>query len=145
MRTSVRRGLIHPNDIKTVGLGSVPPAPATAPLPISTTSATMGRSPSSSLALRQKPSRPQLAAISTPLSPISGPASARSYSAPYGAPHSHSRSTSSGGSYGRGEAETKLREFVKYAEDEEEDYDDIFGKANSTGKQEPLHPLVWVI
>jgi hypothetical protein len=33
MKNSVRKGLFHPNDIKTIGLGKISPSPATAPLP----------------------------------------------------------------------------------------------------------------
>ena len=32
MKNSLRRGLFHPNDIKTVGLGKIEPSPLTAPL-----------------------------------------------------------------------------------------------------------------
>ena len=34
MRNSIRKGLFHPNDIKTVGLGKIEPSPSTAPLPL---------------------------------------------------------------------------------------------------------------
>ncbi|KAF8513773.1 hypothetical protein JB92DRAFT_3083136 [Gautieria morchelliformis] len=34
MKNSLRRGLFHPNDIKTVGLGKIEPSPLTAPLPL---------------------------------------------------------------------------------------------------------------
>jgi hypothetical protein len=67
--------------------------------------------------------------------PLNGPASAtaRSYSNPITS-HGHTRAASSGGSFGRAEAEARLTEFDKYAEDEDEDYDDLFGKANGTGE-----------
>lgn len=51
--------------------------------------------------------------------------------------HSHSRSSSfatpNGGSFGREGAKRVHTEFNKYTEDDEEDYDDIFGKPNGAG------------
>lgn len=43
--------------------------------------------------------------------------------------------SSEAGSMGRGEGrrQHEMGVFGKYAEDEEEDYEDVFGKANSTG------------
>jgi hypothetical protein len=116
MKNSVKRGLFHPSDIKTVGLGNVSPGPSTAPLP--------------SIGHRRHPSRPLLSPI-TPTSPLPGPPSARSISQSY--THAHTRSTSSlntNGSLGRAGAESRMSDFDKYAEDDDEDYDDIFGKSN---------------
>lgn len=149
MRTSVRKGLFHPKDIKTVGFGDVAPGPATAPLPIPRAAVTrsppstvsspgpmLSTSPSTPIAsgIRRKGSRPALSPI-MPTAPLNGPASAtaRSYSTPVTS-HGHTRAVSSGGSFGRAEAEARLTEFDKYAEDEDEDYDDLFGKANGSGK-----------
>ena len=115
MKNSFRRGLFHPNDIKTYGLGNTSPGPMTAPLP----------------ELSHKKSRPGLSpVVATP--PLSGPASARNV---------HSRSSSfvggnGSGSFGRAESRRfpSQPEFGKYAEDDDEDYDDVFGKANGTGR-----------
>ena len=111
MKNNVRRGLFHPDDIKIIGLSSIAPGPLSAPLP----------------SLSRKPSRPSI----SPLSSL-GPSSASSYS------HSKSGSLStplgSAGSFGHAEAK-KLQnqtEFGKYAEDDEENYEDVFGKLNTT-------------
>ena len=109
MKNNVRRGLFHPDDIKIIGLSSIAPGPLSAPLP----------------SLSRKSSRPSI----SPLGSL-GP----SFS------HSHSRSGSlaaplgSAGSFGHAEAK-KLQnqtEFGKYTEDDEEDYEDVFGKPNAT-------------
>lgn len=109
MKNSVRRGLFHPDDIKVHGLLSGSPGPMSAPLP----------------GLSRKQSRPSL-------SPISGMGPH-----PTGSIRSHSRSSSfvgsvssGSGSFGRSEARraASQAEFGKYTEDDDEDYDDIFGK-----------------
>jgi hypothetical protein len=115
MKTSVRRGLFHPDDIKTVGLALASPGAKSAPLP-----------------------------------DVSAPGHSRTQSHPLSAllpstpsftlPHrtrSHSRSPSfagsSSGSFGKSEAQKLAsREFNKYAEDDDEDYDDVFGKPNGS-------------
>ena len=110
MKNNVRRGLFHPDDIKIIGLSNVGPGPVSAPLP----------------SLSRKPSRPSI----SPLGSL-GPSSASSYS--------HSRTGSLAtplgtGSFGHAEAK-KLQnqtEFGKYTEDDEEDYEDVFGKPNAT-------------
>lgn len=113
MKNSVRRGLFHPNDIKTYGLGNTSPGPMTAPLP----------------ELGHRKSRPGLSpVVATPS--LSGPSSARNV---------HSRSSSivgGNGSFGRAESRRfpSQPEFGKYAEADDEDYDDVFGKANGTGR-----------
>jgi len=117
MKNSVRRGLFHPDDIKVLGLTSTTssPGPMSAPLP----------------SLTRKQSRPCL-------SPISGMGPP-----PTGSIRSHSRSSSfvgsassGSGSFGRSEARrtASQAEFGKYAEDDEEDYDDIFGKPGGTSE-----------
>lgn len=115
MKTSVRRGLFHPNDIKTVGLAPVSPSAKSAPLPDA-----LGHS------------RAQSHPLNNPVTPLS--------SSPFTAPtsaHSHSRSPSfagsSNGSYGRSAVRRLAgQEFNKYAEDDDEDYDDVFGKPNGS-------------
>lgn len=91
--------------------------------------------------MRRRPSRPALAPVSSPaaVAAAAGPSSARSYSQPHA--HAHARSASfvgsggsSSGSFGRAGAEAMQNEFGKYAEDDDEDYDDVFGKANGTGE-----------
>lgn len=117
MKNSVRRGLFHPDDIKILGL-SGSPGPMSAPLPD----------------LSRKPSRPSLRHLTSSTGPSFGPASAST------ARRSHSRSpsfvghTSSGsGSFGRSEARRihSERGFDKYTEDDDEDYEDVFGKPNN--------------
>lgn len=118
MKNSFRKGLFHPNDIKTVGLGSPSPGPMTAPLP----------------ELSHRRSRPSLSPIVSPGPASSGPASARA----------HSRSSSFVGansdSFGREQAKRLQSDFGKYAEDDDEDYEDVFGKANGTSAQ-PMQTL----
>lgn len=124
MKNSVRRGLFHPDDIKTLGLASTGPGPLSAPLP----------------KLARTSSRPALSPITAPAAASFGPASATS-------PHiNQPRSASlagplgSGGSFGRAEARRlhNQTEFGKYTEDDEEDYEDVFGKLNGTGESYAL-------
>ncbi|KAF9241075.1 hypothetical protein BU15DRAFT_87319 [Melanogaster broomeanus] len=121
MKNSVRRGLFHPDDIKTLGITPNSPGPLSAPLP----------------GLSRKSSRPSL----SPAAP-NGP--------PPGSMRSHSRSSSfvgsgsSGtGSFGRSEAKrvTSAPEFDKYAEEDDEDYDDVFGKVGGTTLEQPMQTL----
>lgn len=117
MKNSFRKGLFHPDDIKTFALNSVGPGPLSAPLPN----------------LVKKPSRPSLSPIRLPGSGNQPPASMRS---------THSRSSSfaagtlssNGGSFGRADARrvqsASGTEFDKYAEEDDEDYEDVFGKQN---------------
>ena len=102
LKNGSKRGLFHPKDIQTIGLGASPPAPRTAPL--------LDATPTS---------RP---------SPIS-----RTLSGPK--PQLHSRSSSFTGSMGRAEAlrVVQSQEFDKYAEEDDEDYDDLFGKSTEPG------------
>ena len=110
MKNTNKRGLFHPNDIKTLGIRAASPGPRTAPLPDSSTSST-----------RAKPS---ISPVSTkqPLPPSLG--------------RSHSRSSSFAGSVGRAEARRlkSQSEFGKYTEEDDEDYEDVFGKVNNTGE-----------
>ncbi|EIW81107.1 hypothetical protein CONPUDRAFT_104294 [Coniophora puteana RWD-64-598 SS2] len=132
LKNSVRKGLFHPNDIRVLGITqslssfsspSHSPGPLSAPLP------NVENSPPSFLrALSKRPSRPSL-----------GPTRS----------HSHSRSSSfvgsfssSSGSFTRAEARriASQTEIDKYAEDDVEDYDDVFGKP-SVGSTEPTQTL----
>ncbi|KAF8073920.1 hypothetical protein FPV67DRAFT_1479798 [Lyophyllum atratum] len=125
MKNSVRRGLFHPDDIKTFGLAPTGPGPLSAPLP----------------SLTRKPSRPALNPITAPSTASFGPASA----VPQG---SHSRSSSlaatpnSGGSFGRAEARRiQNQTFGKYTEEDDEDYEDVFGKLNGSSIGQPMQTL----
>lgn len=122
MKNSVRRGLFHPDDIKVFGLSTTSPGPLSAPLP----------------SLSRKSSRPSLSPIGTPSGPSFGPASAS-------ARGSHSRSSSlagtfnsGSGSFGRAEARRAQNqnqaEFEKYTEEDDENYEDVFGKPNGSSK-----------
>ncbi|KAH8077271.1 kinase-like protein [Cristinia sonorae] len=111
MKNSVRRGLFHPNDIKTVGLTPSSPGPKTAPLPD----------------LTHRRSRPSLNPLGPSVTSTSTPHHSRSSSSSYNGP--------TGGSFGRSEAKRVHSQpgFGKYTEEDDEDYDDIFGKpANGT-------------
>ncbi|TBU45550.1 kinase-like protein [Dichomitus squalens] len=114
MKNSVRRGLFHPNDIKTIGLQPPSPGPMTAPLP----------------GLTHRRSRPSLSIIST--GPNSGPSSARG--------HSRSSSFVGNDSFGREQAKRLQSDLDKYADDDDEDYEDVFGKANGPSAQ-PMQTL----
>ncbi|KAI0049407.1 hypothetical protein FA95DRAFT_872344 [Auriscalpium vulgare] len=120
MKNSSRRGLFHPDDIKTVGLAPSSPGPKTAPLPD----------------LSRKPSKPSLSPLMS-ASPFSGPGSARSHS------RSPSFAGSASGSVGRSEARRLMhhREFRKYTEEDDEDYDDVFGKPNGSMAEHPMQTL----
>lgn len=117
MKNSFRRGLFHPDDIKTLGLNNNSPSgPLSAPLLLETSPR---RSP--------RPSPIMLPSGKIP------PGAATAQPRP-----THARSTSFGnnlsGSMGQAEARKMLnrQEFGKYAEDDDEDYDDVFGKPNGT-------------
>lgn len=122
LKTSSRRGLYHPDDIKTFGLGQISPGPKTAPLP----------------ELDRKPSRPSLSPRTSSPNASAGPSTSRP---------SHSRSSSfagsPGGSLGRSEIKrlASQAEFDKYAEDDDEDYDDVFGKPNGNTNGAALQRL----
>ena len=107
MKNSVRRGLFHPDDIKTMGLAAAAgPAPLSAPLP----------------GLVRKPSRPSINTFDNQYARGGSLASAPG-----------------GGSFGRNEAKKaqSQAEFGKYAEADEEDYEDVFGKVNATCESSP--------
>ncbi|KIY69316.1 Pkinase-domain-containing protein [Cylindrobasidium torrendii FP15055 ss-10] len=112
MKNSLRKGLFHPDDIKTFASSDVVAGPLSAPI----------------LGLNKTP-RPSLSPIRTPSGlAFSGPASASIRG-------THSRSSSFVGTIGSGSgsfgrASEKMAEFDKYAEDDDEDYDDVFGKSN---------------
>ncbi|TCD65509.1 hypothetical protein EIP91_002557 [Steccherinum ochraceum] len=111
IKNSFRRGLFHPDDIKTVGLTPPSPGPKTAPLPD----------------LSHRKSRPSLNPLGPSGSSTATPHHVRSSSTSHAGPSS--------GSFGRTEARrlASQPEFGKYAEEDDEDYDDIFGKpANGT-------------
>lgn len=112
-----RRGLFHPDDIKTIGLASTGAGPLSAPLP----------------SLSRKRSRHSISPRGT-LSLASGSGAATPTSAPGSAP-GHSRSGSfAGGSFGKAEFQKQRTEFGKYTEDDDEDYDDVFAKPGNTCK-----------
>jgi hypothetical protein len=126
MKTSVRRGLIHPNDIKTVGLAPSSPGAKSAPLP-------------------DVNGLGHTRAQSHPLNTITAPLSATPFTAG-GAPslaRSHSRSPSFAGSSNGSLGKSAVRrmpsqEFNKYTEDDDEDYDDVFGKPNGSCESCPV-------
>lgn len=121
IKNSVRRGLFHPDDIKTIGLANPPPGPLSAPLPT----------------LSRKSSRSTLSPLGLPSPSTLGPSSTHSRSASLATP------VGNGGSFGRAEAK-KLQnqaEFGKYAEDDDEDYEDVFGKPNGTATEHQMQTL----
>lgn len=109
----MRRGLFHPDDIKTIGLASVGSGPMSAPLP----------------SLSRKTSRPSISPRGT-----LGSSSGSGVVTPVSSTSSgHHRSKSfANGSLGKSEFQKQQTEFGKYAEDDEEDYEDVFGKPNVT-------------
>jgi hypothetical protein len=122
-RNPSSRGLIWPSDIHTVGLTGGPltvsPGPKTAPLP--------SHSP--------VPSPPSTIFRRSPLSPT--PMRRPSSATP---PGTYSRATSLAvigtGSMGRADARrvASTTELERYTEDEDEGYDDIFGKVGASGQ-----------
>ncbi|KAH8114562.1 hypothetical protein DFH11DRAFT_1689039 [Phellopilus nigrolimitatus] len=113
LKNGTRRGLFHPKDITTIGLDPSSPSPHTAPLFDNT----------------PKSMRPSASPIAR------APSSSQ--------PRPHSRSSSLAGSVGRAEATRALQsqEFDKYAEEPDEDYDDIFGKPSSTAFEQVAQSL----
>jgi len=115
-----RRGLFHPDDINTIGLAASGTGPMSAPLP------TLSRKSSRpSISPRGTLGQTSGSGVVTPISATSAPGSASG----------HTRSGSfASGSFGRAEFQKQRAEFGKYAEDDEEDYDDVFAKPSNTCK-----------
>ncbi|KAI0299616.1 hypothetical protein BC826DRAFT_932423 [Russula brevipes] len=125
MKTSVRRGLFHPNDIKTVGLASTSPGAKSAPLP-----------DVNGLGHCRAQSHPLNSGTPLSATPFTAPTSARSHS------RSPSFAGSSSESFGKSDARRQAtQEFNKYAEDDDEDYDDVFGKPNGSSLEHPVQTL----
>ncbi|KAF5360481.1 hypothetical protein D9756_004630 [Leucocoprinus leucothites] len=115
LKNSVRKGLFHPDDIKTVGL-TVSPGPLSAPLP----------------SLSKKSSRPSLGAIVN----LNGGSNSNTQRS--------TGSAGSGGSVGRADAKkahSDLEGFDKYAEEDDEDYEELFGKPNGTNVEPSMQSL----
>ncbi|PCH40431.1 kinase-like protein [Wolfiporia cocos MD-104 SS10] len=120
-RNAIHRGLFHPNDIKNFGIRLQPPGSSSAP----------------PTGLSHRRSRPTLSPIAPSRAAMPAePSPARA----------HSRSSSSLGPASKSFGQIESRhnpsqpEFGKYAEDDEEDYDDIFGKVNGATSQ-PMQTL----
>ena len=112
MKNPTRRGLFHPDDIKVYTFGPTSSGPKSAPLPN----------------LSKKASRSSLGPLIAPSGGSNGPLPN----------HSRSSSATGSGSFGPSEArqlqgQTDL-EFGKYAEEEDDDYDDVFGKPSGASK-----------
>ncbi|KIM52300.1 hypothetical protein SCLCIDRAFT_1223881 [Scleroderma citrinum Foug A] len=119
MRNSIHRGLFHPDDIKVLGISPSSPGPKSAPLP----------------GLARKASRSSINTVGQ-------------NGQPSGHTRSHSRSSSfvgsnGSGSFGRSEARraASSHEFDKYTEEDNEDYDDIFGKVGGNSLEQPMQTL----
>ena len=107
MKTSVRRGLFHPNDIKPVGLAPVSPSAKSVSLPDVLNAIGHSRTVA--------PTEPGHPVVGIP---FTGPTGTRSHS------WSPSFAGSSSGSFGRSDVRRLAsQEFNKYAEDDDEDYD----------------------
>jgi hypothetical protein len=112
LKNSLRRGLFHPDDIKTIGLAPVGSGPMSAPLP----------------SLSRKSSRPSISPRGT-----LGSSSGSGVVTPVSTSSGHHRSNSfANGSLGKADFQKQQAEFGKYAEDDEEDYEDVFGKPNAS-------------
>lgn len=112
LKNPTRRGLFHPDDINVYTFGPTSTGPKSAPLPN----------------LSKKASRSSLGPLIAPSGGSNGPLPI----------HSRSASATSSGSFGPSEArqlqsQTDL-EFGKYAEKEDDDYDDVFGKPSGASK-----------
>ncbi|KAF6756014.1 hypothetical protein DFP72DRAFT_895915 [Ephemerocybe angulata] len=129
LKNSAKKGgLFHPDDIKTIGLTGVESGPKSAPL----------------FPLARKSSRPMLTPLGFPTSATLSHGTGLASASALG---SHGRSTSlntpSTGSVGRAEARrvASQSEFGKYTEDDDEDYDDVFGKPNGSLTEQPIQAL----
>ncbi|KAG8897651.1 hypothetical protein FRB99_008009, partial [Tulasnella sp. 403] len=132
-RNSNRKGLFHPDDIKRIGLSGLrDPSPSAVPAsapPLSTSSTPLTVN-TGSVRLASTGSTPSL-------SPLPSPAIMTAPLQP-----THKRSTSSSGSLGRSESRRQTAsELVRYTEDEDEDYDDIFGKPNGSMTEPTMQTL----
>lgn len=121
IKNSSKRGLFHPSDIKTVGLTSDSSVPKSAPpSSVSTVSSVSTPSILSTPSVASKPNETRRSPPSLQDLPSR--------------PSSHSRSTSfAGGSSTRsdGKRTPSQAELQRYTENEEEDYEEIFGKPNA--------------
>lgn len=120
MKNSLRRGLFHPDDIKTIGLAAIGHGPLSAPLP----------------GLKHRPSSRS--------SPSPGNTPSASYGPASGVIHSRSASLAgTAGSFGQAEARgtPSQTEFEKYTEEDDEDYEDVFGKLNGMTSDQPIDAL----
>ncbi len=122
-QSSHRKGLFHPDDIKTLGLNGMN-GPSTAPSKIRSASATEPPAPTVRTIARTSSagSRPPYSPLQSPsiLSPSTN--------------SNHQRSMSHTGSVGRAamQRQKSSSELDRYTESDEEDYDDVFAKANET-------------
>lgn len=139
MKTSVRRGLIFPSDIHTVGITGYPfqtsPGPKTAPLP------SFSPLPSPPNTLLHRKSSFQVTSGSQRTHSLTPP-STHGRSSSFTGLGVSTGSTGSGGSGGGsgsfGKSEGKrtiasVSELGRYTEDEDEDYDDVFGRIGASG------------
>ncbi|KZV66238.1 hypothetical protein PENSPDRAFT_755870 [Peniophora sp. CONT] len=141
---STRRGLFHPDDIKTLGItgtgANMSPGPKTAPLPSDDSPSNpfmfgnmqgssgsvsgLGQVKSDRASRRASTGRPELVGVGHGRSPsFAGPSS-----------------SGAAGSIGRGEMRRMQSDshFGKYAETDDEDYEDVFGKPNGTVTEPPM-------
>ncbi|KAI0035206.1 hypothetical protein K488DRAFT_76773 [Vararia minispora EC-137] len=120
LKNSLRRGLFHPDDIKTIGLGNTSPGPRTAPLPdVSPSHLSMQAQQATRTFSTTRKHRPT----------AGGHGRSPSFA-----------SSSAGESVGRSEMRRLASEngFDKYAETDDEDYDDVFGKPNGQTEGHPM-------
>ncbi|KZS90479.1 hypothetical protein SISNIDRAFT_475331 [Sistotremastrum niveocremeum HHB9708] len=131
IKNSSKRGLFHPSDIKTVGLTSDSSIPKSAPpSSVSTVSSVSTPSILSTPSVASKPNETRRSPPSLQDLPSR--------------PSSHSRSTSfAGGSSTRsdGKRTPSQAELQRYTENEEEDYEEIFGKPNAFSSEQPMQTL----
>ncbi|KAL0960993.1 hypothetical protein HGRIS_005988 [Hohenbuehelia grisea] len=173
-KNSLRRGLIHPDDIKIFSQShrKTSPGPLSAPLPSSSTPhiSTVFSAPGSSTSsfappLSRKSSRPALSPLSAPHG--SNSAFSSSAASPVAGPSAHGRSSSfvgafsgsgggkrssstgsgssslgrDGGRRARSQGQLEMGDFGKYAEDEDEDYDDVFAKVGGAAAGSSMETL----
>ncbi|TFK73191.1 Pkinase-domain-containing protein, partial [Pluteus cervinus] len=132
MKNHARKGLFHPDDIKTFGLGPTAPAPLSAPLPNKPSRASLNGLGMGSAASSLRGSHSRASSLAGALNG----ASAGSIGS------SGSGGGSGGGSFGRtADAWKNQGEFDKYAEVDDDDYEDVFGKPNTSTSGPQLQTL----
>ncbi|KAG8761646.1 hypothetical protein FRC14_000030 [Serendipita sp. 396] len=119
IKSGSRRGPFFPSDIRTTGLtaGGTSPGPKTAPI---------------------LPRRSSHSDLPSPTFPLSSGSSKSRFKAPITPPSSFSRGSTSDANLKKFQSQTEL---TRYTEEDDEDYEDVFGKVPASGSGQAIQTL----